>query len=305
MRRKNDIVWKGVLEEVFEDMLTFVFKNARRELDFNRGFTFLDKELAEINPEPEKPSGTRFVDKLVKVYIRGGAERWLLVHVEVQGNHDPDFAERMFTYYYRIKDRYHRHVTALAIFSGRVEKGKIPAKYEYACLGTKLTYKYNVLRIMDYSNDTLKRSKNPFALVLWVAQTALLQGKFLDERILAEKLLIVKALKQRGIFTNPKIRAVMVFLNNYVLFQNQQTNRTFMDQVDNITGKKNTMGIVEQVAEMREAEALKKGQAQVRQIQVKTIRALLTETDFSVEKIAEISNASVAFVKKIKVKAKA
>lgn len=39
-----------------------------------RGFEFLEKELAELYPEPEKESDTRFVDKLVKVYQRDGKE---------------------------------------------------------------------------------------------------------------------------------------------------------------------------------------------------------------------------------------
>jgi len=47
-------------------------------------------------PEPDKPSQTRYVDKLVKVYQRDGKEEWILVHVEVQGYHDKLFPARMF-----------------------------------------------------------------------------------------------------------------------------------------------------------------------------------------------------------------
>jgi hypothetical protein len=74
MRHKYDILWKGVTEEVFDDLLRFIFPEADQMLDIERGFTFLDKELAEIYPEPEKDSDTRFVDKLVKVYRRDGQE---------------------------------------------------------------------------------------------------------------------------------------------------------------------------------------------------------------------------------------
>jgi hypothetical protein len=57
------------------------------------------------------------VDKLVKVYLKDGQEKWILVNIEVQGYRDPHFEERMFTYYYRIKDRYQHNITAWAIFT--------------------------------------------------------------------------------------------------------------------------------------------------------------------------------------------
>jgi hypothetical protein len=104
MRRDNDILWKGILEEVFDDLLRFIFPNAEEVFDFGRGFEFLDKELAQMYPEPGKKSATRFVDKLVKVFLKDGKEQWLLVHIEVQGptGRRSQFAERMFRYFYYV-----------------------------------------------------------------------------------------------------------------------------------------------------------------------------------------------------------
>jgi len=42
--------------------------------------------------------------------------------LEVQGAKDPEFAKRMFKYYYRILDRFDKPVSALAIFPGGMEK---------------------------------------------------------------------------------------------------------------------------------------------------------------------------------------
>ena len=107
----------SAIEEVGEDLLRFVFPDADRDLDLERGIQFLDKELEEMYPEPEKKMRTRLVDKLAKVYMKDGAERWLLLHVEVQGSRDPKFALRMYTYYYRIMARHNHPVTAIAIFT--------------------------------------------------------------------------------------------------------------------------------------------------------------------------------------------
>jgi hypothetical protein len=107
MKRNNDILWKSLLEEVFDDLLRFIFPEAKKVFDFKRGVEFLDKELAQMYPEPGKESATRFVDKLVKVFRKDGKEEWLLIHIEVQGAtaRRLQFAERMFRYFYRIFDR--------------------------------------------------------------------------------------------------------------------------------------------------------------------------------------------------------
>lgn len=128
MRRKNDILWKDILEVVIDDLLRFIFPDADQIFDMERGFEFLDKEFTELYPEPDEKSDTRFVDELVKVYRKDGKEEWLLLHVEIQGHLDQDFAQRMFRYYYRIYDWHNRPnpfaLTALvakkALLVGRV-----------------------------------------------------------------------------------------------------------------------------------------------------------------------------------------
>jgi len=62
MRRKNDILWKGVMEVIFDDLLRFIFPEAEQFIDIGRGFDFLDKELSEMYPEPDKMAETKFVD---------------------------------------------------------------------------------------------------------------------------------------------------------------------------------------------------------------------------------------------------
>ena len=224
-RGKNDILWKVMLEEVFDDLLRFVFPRADQVFDMKRGFSFLDKELAEMYPKPEKKSETKFVDKLVKVYQKDGSEEWVLCHVEVQGKDEPEFAKRMFKYYCRIFDRFDRPLTAIAIFTGRDGK-KLPSVYVRRYAGAELTYKYNTLCILDYEDRKLAASKNPFALVMLAAKKALLKGKDLDEVLLKEKLLIANLLIKKG-FDEKKTDAILSFLHNYVRFGKTKTYRKF------------------------------------------------------------------------------
>jgi hypothetical protein len=298
-RRKNDILWKGMLEEVFDDLLRFVFPNADRVFDMKRGFEFLDKELGEMYPEPDKKSDTKFVDKLVKVFQRNGIEEWVLCHVEVQGTNDKEFAKRMFKYYARIFDRFDRPMTAIAIFTGKDGK-KMPDIYVQKYMGAELNYKYNTLCILDYDDRRLAAMKNPFALVMLAAKKALLKGENLDEALLKQKLSIANLLIKRG-YSQEKTNAILTFLHNYVKFEEPETNRIFETEIDRLTGKINTMGIIEQVRQMK-IEAAK--EEAVAEKDTEVVRNLISKTDLSDKEIAAIVSVSEAFVKRLRKKAK-
>jgi hypothetical protein len=69
------------------------------------------------------------------------------------------------------------------------------------------------------------------------------------------------------------------------------------------------MDIIEQVAEIKakkaREEGRKEGEEKVRMTQEKSVRAFLDNTEFSVEKIAELVGMPIAFVEKIKQASKA
>ncbi|MGK6349827.1 hypothetical protein [Parapedobacter sp. DT-150] len=84
--KQDDRLWKAVLEHVFRYFLRFFFPNASEIFDFSKDFVYLDKELDELFPEHRNSSnrGVRYVDKLVKVFLKDGGEQFVLTHVEVQ-----------------------------------------------------------------------------------------------------------------------------------------------------------------------------------------------------------------------------
>jgi hypothetical protein len=288
-QRKSDILWKVIMEEVFPDLLRFIYPDADDEYNMERGFEFLDKELAELNPQPDEEKDSRFADKLVKVFHRNGVEEWVLLHVEVQGDtQDRDaFAERMYTYFYRIRDRYSdRLVSALAIFTG--ENGnRMPGKYSYEYRGTKLTYEYPTVSILDYSDEELDKSSNPFAQVVIAAKMRLQEGKVSEDELLNNKLLAARKLTEKG-FGMEKIRAIFNFLRNYVLFEKPETNRKF-DDLFKETDKTSVMNTVEYLKMEGKEEAA-----------TAFVENLLKGSDFVVEKIASLANVSVEFVNKVK-----
>lgn len=185
MAHKKDLLWKAVLEWVFDDLLRFLFPDADQVFDLGRGFGFLDKELLQVCPEPGGEVANRHVDKLVKVFRKDGKEEWVLIHLEVQGETKsgdrPFFGERMFRYFNLVFAHYNRPVAAIAIFTGP-DGHLLPNRFDYFFMNTRLSYQYNTLNIQDYSDKELIESSNPFSWVMLIAKQALLKGKDLDKR---------------------------------------------------------------------------------------------------------------------------
>jgi len=160
-----DSPWKEILERYFQEFLEFFFPVAYAGIDWSKPYEFLDKELQQIVRDAEQ--GRRLVDKLVKVYTTEGEEAWVVVHVEVQGQHETDFAKRMFVYYYRLFDRYNRRVVSLAVFADDSKTWR-PKRFTSELWGCKAQFTFPTVKLMDYDNREveLESEPNPFGIVV-------------------------------------------------------------------------------------------------------------------------------------------
>ncbi len=160
-----DSPWKDILEQYFEDFLRFFLPTAYDEIDWNRPPEFLDKELQQVVRDAEL--GRRLADKLVKIWRKNGEEAWVLIHVEVQSQDEPGFAERMFVYHYRIYDKYRRTVVSVAVL-GDERKSWRPNKFGYQLWETQINFNFKIVKLLDYLQQwsNLEASRNPFAIVV-------------------------------------------------------------------------------------------------------------------------------------------
>lgn len=94
-RDDYDSPWKDLLDRWHQRFLEFFFPVAAADIDWSRGYEFLDKELQKVTRRAMV--GRRHVDKLIKVWRRSGQETWVLIHTEVQGNRETGFARRLYT----------------------------------------------------------------------------------------------------------------------------------------------------------------------------------------------------------------
>lgn len=289
--RRDDTLWKSILEDIFEDFLLFFYPDAGSFFDFSKDFEYLDKELEQLFPPEDNLYQTRFVDKLVKVHCKNGDNEWILVHIEVQGYHDRDFAQRMFTYYSRILDRYGKPITAFAIFTESNAAFK-PCEYYREFMGTSVLYKFNTFKILDQNEEMLRESENPFAIVVLTTLIALKSKSVSEDDLLSLKTGLAKNLLSRN-FPKTKIDNLLMFLRFYIHFENQETRFKFDNAIDQITQNKKTMGIQEFLKERFRTEGKTEQMVTV-------TRNLLRETSMPIEKIAELVGASTEFVLSIK-----
>jgi hypothetical protein len=155
------------------------------------------RELQKITRDAA--AGKRLADKLFKVWRANGKEAWLLIHVEVQGQRERKFAERMFKYYHRILDRYDRPVVSLAVLCDEQRSWR-PDRFVYNNLGCNLDFRFPMVKLIDYRRDeaALEQSANPFAAVI-LAQLKVLETRHAPATRWQWKLRLVKGLYDRGL----------------------------------------------------------------------------------------------------------
>jgi predicted transposase/invertase (TIGR01784 family) len=292
------MLWKGIIEDMPAFFLRFYFPEAEELLDFERGFEFLDKELEELFPV-ENPLHPRFVDKLIKAFTKDGREEWILIHIEVQGYRDKEFDLRMFTYFYRLLDRYHKPITALAIFTDD-KIGYKPNCYDYRFMGTSARYSFNTYKIIEQDETALANHPNPFALVVLTVLKAIKNKKSSDHTLLSLKTELFRTMYSRNM-EKSTMRAMANFLKMYVHFSEPESNRIFENEIQLITNDIKTMGIEELILQRAEQKGIEKGIEQgVERKSENVIRNLITKMGLTDEQAADIAGVDVAFVARVR-----
>ncbi|TBU98635.1 hypothetical protein DNJ95_15665 [Stutzerimonas kirkiae] len=171
MNEDHDSPWEEALEVFFQPFLQLLFADVEALIDWRQAPVFLDKELQKISNDAEQ--GRRYVDKLAQVRLRDDVEHWLLIHTEVQGEPEQNFAERMYHYYSRIRERYQKPVISLAILTD-THPGFRPKCFSSHFAGSGVTFHFRTCKLLDFQADMdkLQHSDNPFALLVAAQLTA-------------------------------------------------------------------------------------------------------------------------------------
>ncbi|QTA81808.1 Uncharacterized protein dnl_41580 [Desulfonema limicola] len=191
-----DSPWKEIIEQYFKEFIEFFFPEAYIDIDWERGYEFLDKELQQITKDAEETR--RYVDKLARVWLKSGEEEWALIHADVQSQWEKAFSERMYIYNYRLFDKFRRHAASFAVLGDTGSKWK-PDTYENSLWGCRIKFEFPVVKLADYRNKTeyLGKIDNPFAVVVLAHLKTQATAKNKGRRR-AEKLTLIRLLYKKG-----------------------------------------------------------------------------------------------------------
>lgn len=290
----KDILWKGIIENLVDDFIRYFFPNYVKKIDFERGFEFLDTELQKLIPD--NPSQNRHADKLIRVWLKDGLEAWFLIHVEVQGYQDIQFAARMFEYMYRIRDKYQQPVTGLAIYTDWNRRYHY-TQFVETFLGTEVIYRFNTYVLRDHTLKILAQDANPFAAVMEAAWQHFGKKKN-DDQLYSTKLDLIKRLLNRRV-SREKIVNIINFIKYFVPFTNSENLLKFEQDLNQLIKADKPMGIEEAILEEVKKQGIELGEIKLKEELLKHAVPELAQLGLEAEKIAAILDLEIEAVRRV------
>jgi hypothetical protein len=249
-----DSPWKEALDAYFQPFLELCFPALAAKIDWSTAPKMLDKELMQIAPQSEL--GLRTVDKLVEVKLLSDTVAWLLVHLEVQSQRDADFTQRMFVYFYRVRDKYNKRVVSLAVL-GDGEAAWCPDRYQESNFGCELDFKFPIVKLLDFVDEIerLQAAANPFAFVILAhLMTMKTAGDPVDR--CQWKLRLLRPLYERG-FSAEDVRKLFRVLD-WMMRLPEDLEIEFRDRLERYE-QENSMPYITSIERMAKQEGREEG----------------------------------------------
>jgi len=229
-------------------------------IDWQRGYTFLDKELEKVVRDAEL--GKRLVDKLVEVWRKDGTPALVLIHIEIQGERDAGMDERMYIYNYRLYDRYRRPVASLVILADDHPDWR-PDRFGYELFGCEVGLRFPGVKLLDYRErwSELEAGENPFGTVVRAYLKARETTQDHSERLIW-KWRLTKELYQRGL-DKDTILNLFRFID-WIMQLPEELEQAFKDRLGHFEAERK-MPYVTSIERMGKKEGLLQGRQEGRQ----------------------------------------
>ena len=226
--------------------------------------------------------GKRLADKLVKVWKLSGEETWVLIHIEIQSQEEGQFGERMFVYYYRLRDKYDLPIASLAILGDERDTWR-SQPFESELWGCEVSFRFPIIKLLDYLPRwaELEASQNPFAIVVM----AHLKTKETRNDAVARrewKFKLTRMLYERG-YERQDILNLFRFID-WILELPEDLKRSFRDELEAYE-REQQMPYVTSIERM----GIEQGKEQERQ----AIALNMLQENISLETIARITGLTI------------
>lgn len=219
IQASHDSAWKEIIDQYLPQLLEFCFPAFYKIIDWSKEWITLDKELQAITKDGQ--TGKRFVDKLIRMYLKDGQMPWVLIHLEVEQNPSREFTERMLIYNVRSYDKYRQPIFSCAILTDN-NKSFRPCFHEVKVHESKLRLDFSLCKLVDFEKDRekLERSPLPFAtVILYHLDIITLKKQDIHKR-LQTKISLTKRLYEKG-FLKEDILNLYRFLDFSIVLPNE------------------------------------------------------------------------------------
>ena len=210
---RPDLLWKDLATEFEEDFILYFFgKELHEAIDFSVKSEYLEQEFNETFAanEPNK----KVADKIIRFRLKDGGTKYVIVHIEFQGQSEKDFVRRMFRYFVYIFFKYDTtDVTALALYTG-ASRPKVHDCFEIVNFGTEIKYKFNTYSVREQTEEELLKSDNPFSYAVLASLYLIEAGKDAEKKFSFKKKLVEIALKKK--FDHAKLYRLLNFVQYLV-----------------------------------------------------------------------------------------
>ncbi len=205
-----DKPWEYIVDIYFEEFMVFFFPAVHKQIDWSRGYEFMEKELQKVVKDAKM--NRHLADKLVKVWFKDDKTMVIYIHIDVQLQKYKLFAQRMFINNYRLFDRHGTQLLSLAIL-GDLNPDWRPKSYTHEFAGFEMSCHFPIIKLIDYRKrwDELEKLNNPFAMVVRTHLKRLETGRSSTKR-LHEKMELFKALYQAN-YSEQKFLDLFGFLD--------------------------------------------------------------------------------------------
>ncbi|MFN7016437.1 MAG: hypothetical protein ACK4P5_04610, partial [Fimbriimonadales bacterium] len=173
VRTDYDSPWKEFLTVFFRQFIALVLPELHKMVDWSHPPQFLDNELRRITPRSE--TGRLYTDRLVKVQLKSGDPRAILVHLEAQSQVVGDMGQRVFTYHARAWIEVRLPIVNIVIYADK-HPTWAPNRYVHELPGTRLEFQFHAVKLLQLEETRLMeaaRQGNPAALVLLAFRKAM------------------------------------------------------------------------------------------------------------------------------------
>jgi hypothetical protein len=203
-------------------------------------------------------------------------------HLLKKSQEEAQFSERMFVYYYRLRDKYDLPIASLAILGDERDTWR-PQPFESELWGCEVSFRFPIIKLLDYVPlwADLEASQNPFAIVVM----AHLKTKETRNDAISRKewkFKLTRMLYERG-YERQDILNLFRFID-WILELPEDLKRSFRDELEAYE-REQQMPYVTSIERM----GIEQGKEQERQ----TIALNLLRKNIPLETIAEATGLTI------------